>query len=265
MSKKSRLKKEIDGILDANAESLKKKDTSPVVHQKSKLKNELNIFHRELTQNQQAFLSMALDKNVKMIVISGPAGTAKTFSCVLAALELLSAKRVSDIIYVRSIVESSDAKMGFLPGESADKFAPYRQPLMDKVGELLSPTESKMLETENRLQGLPVGFLRGLNWNANVIIADEAQNMTKKELVTVMTRVGEFSKLFVIGDPEQSDIGCKSGFQEVYDLFNDDESRENGIYTFQFTDDDIVRSKLVQFISKKIKKPKLDYTYRHNG
>lgn len=254
MSKKSRLKKEIDGILDANAESIKKKDTSPVVHQKSKLKNELNIFHRELTPNQQAFMSMALDKNVKMIVVSGPAGTSKSYISTLVSLELLSAKKVSDIIYVRSIVESADAKMGFLPGESADKFAPYRQPLMDKVGELLSPTETKMLETENRLQGLPIGFLRGLNWNANAIIADECQNCTRKELITVMTRVGEFSKLFLIGDPEQADIGSKSGFQDIYDTFNDDESRENGIYTFQFTDDDIVRSKLVQFISKKLKK-----------
>lgn len=262
MSKKSRLAKEIDGVMEANAAVNKKaKDTSPVVHQKSKLKNELNIFHRELTSNQKAFMSMSLDKNVKMIIVSGPAGTAKTYTSVLASLELLSSKKVSDIIYVRSIVESSDAKMGFLPGESADKFAPYKQPLMDKVEELLSPTEAKMLDAENRLQGLPVGFLRGLNWNANAIVVDEAQNMSKKELITVMTRAGEFSKLFVLGDPEQSDIGSKSGFQEIYDIFNDDESRVNGIYTFQFTDDDIVRSKLVQFISKKIKKPNPRYIY----
>lgn len=256
MSKKSRLKESLDAVLAANAETKKTVDTSPVVHQKSKLKNELNIFHRPLRPRQEEFLKLALDKNVKMLVVSGPAGTAKTFLGVQASLELLSAKKVSDIIYVRSVVESADAKMGFLPGESADKFAPYRQPLMDKVSELLSPTEVKMLETENRLQGLPIGFLRGLNWNANAIIGDEMQNCTKKELITVMTRVGEFSKLFLIGDPEQADINGRSGFQEVYDLFDDDESKENGIYTFRFTDDDIVRSKLVQFISKKIKKPK---------
>jgi phosphate starvation-inducible protein PhoH len=70
-----------------------------------------------------------------------------------------------------------------------------------------------------------------------------------------MTRVGEFSKLFLIGDPTQSDLNGKSisGFKKIYDLFNDDESRKNGIYTFEFTEEDIVRSALVRFIAKKIK------------
>ena len=109
------------------------------------------------------------------------------------------------------------------------------------------------MQSEDRIQCFPVGYLRGLNWNAKVIVADEMQNCTKKELVTIMTRVGEFSKIFMIGDPDQSDINGKSGFKAMFDLFNDDESKENGIYTMQFTEEDIVRSRLVQFITKKIK------------
>lgn len=228
-------------------------DRSPIVYQKSKLRNELHVFHRPLTPNQQAFLDMALDKNVKMVLVSGPAGTAKTYLSVLAALELLNQKKMSDIVYVRSVVESADCKMGFLPGERDDKFSPYLRPLMDKLDELLPKDEIKYLEGESRLEGLPVGYLRGLNWNAKVIVGDEMQNCTKKELVTLMTRVGEFSKIFLIGDPSQADINGRSGFQTVFDLFNDDESRVNGIYTFQFTEEDIVRSKLVQFIAKKVK------------
>ena len=93
-----------------------------------------------------------------------------------------------------------------------------------------------------------------MNWNAKAIIADEVQNMTQKEIVTLITRVGEFSKIFILGDPDQSDIGGKSGFKKMYDVFDDDDSKHNGIFTFTFDEDDIVRSKLVQFIIKKIKK-----------
>ena len=93
-----------------------------------------------------------------------------------------------------------------------------------------------------------------MNWNAKAIIADEAQNMTYKELLTLITRTGEFSKVFILGDPEQSDINGKSGFIKMLGHFDDEESRQNGIHVFRFTEDDIVRSGLVQFIIRKVKK-----------
>lgn len=78
--------------------------------------------------------------------------------------------------------------------------------------------------------------------------------MTKKELVTLVTRVGEFSKLYVCGDPDQSDINGKSGLTGIMNVFDDQESRENGIHIFRFDEDDVVRSGLVKFILKKLKK-----------
>lgn len=242
-----------DGGAGAEQATTPKVDRSPTIPQKTKLRNELHIYERPMTENQKAFLSMALDKNVKMIIISGPAGTSKSWLSVLASLHLMNQKKVSDILYVRSVVESADVKMGFLPGEKEDKMSPYVQPLMDKLDELLPKDEIKYLQGEDRLQGFPVGYLRGLSWNAKAVIGDEMQNCSKKELITLMTRIGEFSKLFLIGDPSQSDIGLRSGFQDIYDLFDDDESRVNGIYTFKFTEEDIVRSKLVQFIATKVK------------
>ncbi len=77
--------------------------------------------------------------------------------------------------------------------------------------------------------------------------------MTVKELTTLITRVGEFSKVFILGDPDQSDINGKSGFIKMMNHFEDTESRENGIHTFKFDEDDIVRSALVRFIIKKLK------------
>ena len=160
---------------------------------------------------------------------------------------------MSEIVYVRSIVESSDSKLGFLPGEMDEKMSPYIQPLIDKLEELLPKHDIDKLKKEERIHGFPINFLRGLSWNAKCIVADEAQNMTKKELITLITRVGEFSKLFICGDPDQSDINGKSGFVPTMNIFDDEESRNNGIYVFKFDEDDIVRSGLVKFILKKLK------------
>lgn len=228
-----------------------KKDTSPVIPQRSKFKSTLNIYDRQLTEKQQKFLDIAKDKNTKIIFISGPAGSSKTYLAVLQSLRMINEKRVSDLIYIRSAVESADSKLGFLPGEADEKMAPYLQPLLDKLDELLPKGDVDALQKDGRFTSIPVGFLRGLNWNNKVIIADEAQNMTFKELFTLITRTGEFSKVFILGDPEQSDINGKSGFIKMVNMFRDEESKQNGIHVFEFTEEDIVRSGLVRFIIKK--------------
>ena len=234
----------------------KKRDTSPKIHQNDKLKDCIKINDRELTPKQVELLKTLRDKDTKMVFISGPAGTSKTFTSILAGLHLINEKRVSEIIYVRSAVESSDSKLGFLPGEMDDKLSPYIQPLIDKLEELLQRSDIEKLKKEERIHGFPINFLRGLNWNAKVIVADEAQNMTKKELVTLITRVGEFSKLYICGDPDQSDINGKSGFTQIMNIFDDEESKQNGIFLFKFEEEDIVRSGLVKFILKKLKSMK---------
>jgi len=230
------------------------KDISPIIPQRNKIKNLLSIYQRNLNEKQKNFLEIAMDKNTKIVFVYGPAGTSKTYMAIYAALTLVNQRKVSDLIYIRSAVESSEAKLGFLPGEADEKMAPYLAPLTDKLVELLPKNDIDILKKENRISSIPVGFLRALNWNARVIISDEAQNMTFKELFTLITRVGEFSKMFILGDPEQSDLNGKTGFLKMISYFDDEESRANGIQVFRFTDNDIVRSGLVQFIVKKVKK-----------
>ena len=229
------------------------KDKSPIIPQRNKIKELLNIQERELNDKQKQFLELALDNSSKIIFISGPAGTAKTYMSVYASLMLINQRKLSDIIYVRSAVESSDSKLGFLPGQSDEKMAPYIQPLIDKLNELLPKSEINNLIKEERISSIPIGFLRGLNFNAKSIILDEAQNCTYKELITFITRIGEFSKVFILGDCNQSDINGKSGLLKMITNLDDDESKENGIYVFRLTEDDIVRSKLVKFLVKKLK------------
>jgi len=229
------------------------KDTSPVVYQNEKLGRQIRIRQRpDLTEKQKEFLKIALDSQTKIVFVSGPSGTSKSFLSVLAVLELMNIKKVSDLIYIRSIVESSDNKMGYLPGDANEKLSPYLEPLLEKLEEMLDASDINLLQKEKRIEAKPTGYLRGLSWNAKGIIMDEAQNSTRKELTTLLTRLGHFSKMFICGDPLQSDINGKSGFAEMCNVFNDDESKEKGIHVFYLTEEDIVRSDIVKFIVKKL-------------
>jgi len=203
---------------------------------------------------QESFLQTILRKNTQMVFCDGPAGSAKTYIGILAALKLLSDKQIDNIIYIRSIVESASRSMGALPGEVDEKFAPWSAPLIDKLEELVSPVVKKNLMQKGFIKCIPVNFTRGLTFRNSVVIVDEAQNMTKDELTTILTRFGKNSKYIVVGDSLQSDINGKSGFKRVVDVFNDEESDEKGIYSFKFTQNEVVRSEILKFIVSRLEK-----------
>ncbi len=238
MSKKVKLDKQTSPI-----------DSSVKVPQRGKIDFQLSVRQRDdLTDKQKQLIDLILDKDTKVVFLSGPAGTSKTFVSVLAGLTLMNKRSISDILYIRSVIESASKSLGYLPGEADSKLEPFLRPLRDKLEEFLPPNEVERLVKEKRVEGVPVGFLRGASFNARFILADEAQNLTTKELLTVLTRVGKFSKLVITGDPSQADINGNSGFQKFCDMFNDEESRKHGVHYFSFTKDDIVRSEIVKFI-----------------
>lgn len=221
----------------------------------------LNIRNFNLTDKQKSFAQIAFDKNTKIIFINGPAGSSKTFLAVYCALHILNSNPRSELKYIRTIAESGERALGSLPGTVDEKFNPFMMPLYDKLDELLPLAQSKYLETNGFIEAVPINFLRGATWNDKVIIADESQNYSTKELVTLLTRIGENTKIFICGDAMQSDIGNKSGFIKVYDLFNNKESEEKGIYCFQFDEEDIMRSEILKYIVATFKK--LDKTNLH--
>lgn len=232
-------------------------DSSPIIPQRSKIKNELHIKERpDLTEKQKEFVELALNKNTKLIFVEGPAGTSKSYTTAYISLLLMNQRKISDIVYVRSAVESSDKSIGYLPGNLVDKLAVYTDIIWDKLEELLPKNEIAILKKEERITGLGLGFLRGKTFSSRVVILDEAQNSNFKEILTFISRAGEYSKLFVIGDKLQSDlkIGNRGGFEKMIDCFDDAESRDNGIFTFRFGTEDIVRSKLVRFIIERVEK-----------
>ena len=201
---------------------------------------------------QESFLQTILRNKTKMVFCDGPAGSAKTYIGILAALRLLNNKDIENIVYIRSIVESASRSMGALPGEVNEKFAPWSAPLNDKLEELVSPVVKKNLINKGFIKCIPVNFTRGLTFRNSAVIVDEAQNMTKDELTTILTRFGKDSKYIVVGDSNQSDINGKSGFKRIVDVFSDEESDNNGIYSFQFTQNEVVRSEILKFIVSKL-------------
>jgi len=231
----------------------KQKDSSLKVPQRDKIKDELTIFQREdLTDKQREFIELLMDKQTKIVFVNGPAGTSKTFLSVYCGLHLLNKRSVSDILYIRTIIESAGKSLGSLPGEIDDKFGPFMMPLLDKLDELLPKAQVDALVKDERVKAMPVNYLRGASFNAKFILADEAQNFSFQELVTLITRFGEFSKLVIIGDTRQADIGDRSGFPAFCKIFGTERSAEKGIHYFEFDKTDIVRSKLLQFIVEEI-------------
>ena len=202
----------------------------------------------KFSEKHQRFIQTLIDEKTKMVFADGFAGTAKTYLSVYGALTLLEAKKVDQIIYLRSVVESATQKIGHLPGELDQKFQPYSLPLLDKLDELVSKTTSDKLMKQEYIKCLPVNFTRGLTFHNSVVIIDEAQNLTRQELVTLLTRFGEDSKYVIIGDTNQSDINGKSGFKPILQAFDTDNSVVNGIHTFKFEKSEIVRSKLLKHI-----------------
>lgn len=217
----------------------------------------LYIKHKKFTTRQNEFLDIAFDQQTKIMFISGPAGSTKTFMSVYAGLKEMSGNDDLDILYVRTVIESAEKGLGFLPGDMEEKLNPYMAPLKDKLDEMLpvktSPTIQRQLLERGRVQAMPINYLRGASWTNKIIVADEAQNFTFQELTTLITRLGEDSKLFICGDPMQSDINSRSGFMPMYDIFNDNESESKGIHCFAFTESDIKRSQILKYIIKRLK------------
>ena len=219
-------------------------------------KTNIKLKKISLTDKQLSLLKIIFDNDSKIVFISGPAGTSKTYVAIYGALQLYNMNNDRGITYVRTIAESGEKSLGALPGEMAEKINPYMMPMNEKLDELLIPGQASIVKEKEIIKGMPINYLRGASWRDEIVIADESQNFTFKELTTLMTRLGEGSKLLICGDPMQSDINGRSGFADMYSLFNDAESKEQGIHTFYFGPEDIKRSEILKYVISKIQNKK---------
>lgn len=193
--------------------------------------------------SQQHYLHSIADYDVSFGV--GPAGTGKTYLAVASAVAALERDEVRRIILTRPAVESGE-RLGFLPGDLAQKIDPYLRPLYDALYEMLGFEKVAKLMERNVIEVAPLAYMRGRSLNESFIILDEAQNTTVEQMKMFLTRIGFGSKVVVTGDVTQIDLpkGQQSGLRQVIDVLSD----VDGLSFSFFTPKDVVRHKLVQRI-----------------
>ncbi len=195
----------------------------------------------ELTSKQKQLLK-TLDLN-KIITITGPPGTSKTFIACYSAVQALLAGKCKKIILSKPTEVLSGTKdPGALPGSLEEKMAVFAESFIDAFQEFLSSKDFKHLWDEKLIEFKPAQFLRGRSLKDSYIIVDEFQNFDIKALKSIVTRLGRNSKIVFMGDTRQNDINKK---YVAVDVFNEIISTINGCAIFKFERNDIVREQIL--------------------
>jgi phosphate starvation-inducible protein PhoH and related proteins len=180
-----------------------------------------------------------------VVLAIGPAGTGKTYLAMAMAIAALNRQEVARVILARPAVEAGE-KLGFLPGNLAEKVNPYLRPLYDALHDMMDFEKAERLMERGVIEVAPLAFMRGRTLNESFVILDEAQNTTPEQMKMFLTRLGYDSKAVVTGDVTQIDLPTDkpSGLIDALDVLHD----VDGIGFMRFTDLDVVRHPLVQSI-----------------
>jgi phosphate starvation-inducible protein PhoH and related proteins len=208
---------------------------------------------RGRSAQQKAYLQAIARHDMNFGV--GPAGTGKTYLAVASAVNALERDRVRRIVLVRPAVEAGE-KLGFLPGDMADKINPYLRPLYDALYEMMGFEKVARLTEKNVIEVAPLAFMRGRTLNESYVILDEAQNTTLEQMKMFLTRLGFGSVAVVTGDVTQIDLPRheKSGLRHALQVLHG----IPGISVTRFQKEDVVRHPLVQAIVEAYEKHETD-------
>ena len=205
------------------------------------------------TPNQLTYLRNILAHDITFGI--GPAGTGKTFLAVACAVDALERSAVQRIVLTRPAVEAGE-RLGFLPGDLAQKVDPYLRPLYDALYDLMGADKVAKAFEKGTLEIAPLAFMRGRTLNHAFVILDEAQNSTAEQMKMFLTRIGFGTKAVVTGDVSQIDLprGTESGLIDAERVLR----RVRGIATTHFTSADVVRHPLVARIVEAYDAARLD-------
>ena len=182
-------------------------------------------------------------RNYDIVFGIGPAGTGKTYLAMAVAVAELMKRKVSRVVLTRPAVEAGE-KLGFLPGDLAEKINPYLRPLYDALHDMVDFDRAQKMIERGVIEVAPLAFMRGRTLNDSFVILDEAQNTTREQMKMFLTRLGYGSKAVITGDITQIDLpaGTRSGLKEARHILRD----VDGIQFTLFTEKDVVRHRLVQ-------------------
>ncbi|MCG7656185.1 PhoH family protein [Wielerella bovis] len=212
-------------------------------------KNHAYYFHTKRgsiggrTPRQNGYIRALLNHDI--VFGLGPAGTGKTYLAVAAAVDAMDKHQIERIVLVRPAVEAGE-KLGFLPGDLAQKVDPYLRPLYDALYDLMGFDRVTKLMEKGLIEIAPLAYMRGRTLNGAYVILDEAQNTTPEQMKMFLTRIGFGTKAVITGDLSQIDLprNIKSGLRDAREKLGNVE----GLYFHTFTSEDVVRHPLVQKI-----------------
>jgi phosphate starvation-inducible PhoH-like protein len=197
--------------------------------------------------NQKKLLNL-IESNL-ITIAAGPAGTGKTFLVCAQALKLMKIdKRYKKIILVKSVTELEGESIGYLKGGLMEKMENYMMSFMDNFYKLIGEDNTTAMLNEGLIEVLPLAYIRGRSIDNSIIIVDEAQNISLKNMRSTLTRIGDNSKMIITGDTKQIDIKNKrlSSLDTVVSIF----SGKPNIGTMEFQTKDIVRNPIVMMIEE---------------
>lgn len=192
-------------------------------------------------------------RNNTLSILTGPPGTAKTLLSVYIGCELLQKRQIDKIYYVKPVVKvPGEMGLGFLPGDLNEKVEPHIGPLKDSLGVFMSKGKSEYMISKKIIEFMPIDHLRGRSLDRCMIIADEMQNATTHSVMTILTRVGDSSKISLLGDIVQRDLDGRYGKDGLSDALTR-LSNVQSIGHIKFGFEDIVRSGFVRDVIKAYK------------
>ena len=211
-----------------------------------------NVRFKAKNEKQKEFFKLMEEKEI--IICSGPAGVGKSYLKVLKSLQLLVSEdnEFYKIIITTPAVEA-DEKHGFLPGDINEKMAPYTYSTLYLLEKIIGKTATQTLIESEYIQIMPLAYMRGINVDNSILIGEEFQNSTKRQMKTMLTRIGWKSKFIISGDLEQSDRyknTSETGLYDALNRFNDIDS----VGVFKFEESDVVRNPIITKILENYKK-----------
>jgi phosphate starvation-inducible PhoH-like protein len=196
------------------------------------------------TENQRQYIRAIARNDITFGF--GSAGSGKTFLAASLAAEALDTGQVDRIVVCRPAVEAAGERLGFLPGGVREKMDPYLRPIFDVFNLYWHPKLIQTMLNYNRIEVSPFAYMRGRTFHRAFVIADEAQNCNENQMLMLLTRLGEGSKIVITGDPTQRDDWSAKGLEMAYAKLGNCP----GVAFVRFEDSDVVRHELVERILK---------------
>jgi phosphate starvation-inducible PhoH-like protein len=214
-------------------------------------------FSKPRNISQQKFLNSLKNKDYRIVIASGPAGTGKTLFGIEQGIKNYIAGNYEKLIFTRPVV-SVDEDIGYLPGTLEDKMAPWIRPIFDILYNFISPKEVEILVAEKNIEISPLGFMRGRTFKNCWIVADEMQNSTIAQMKMLLTRIGENSRLVITGDCEQHDRKDEiNGLEDFLEKIKG--RRSDSITSVEFDKTDIERENVVKEVLEIYETNKIPY------